>query len=386
MKYPVKFTSTQDAVLVIDSDKPIAIKANRVFVKELDEGCYQFEFRSNDQCIIVDYELIAPLFVDLIHVDWAHNEAYSKILPSRYYNPDDRQIQKTDDGQYCLVDTRTGWVKDFPMYLLSNMKDNNLIQICFRNTKKCGVINKNGEVLIPLKYYSILEGTHYYLGQIGFFDGTDVYDLKGKFIFHSKYLLSKDVRADLFQHSGNEYHKEYSTGYVTLDDELILEEFFNCQKIYRPSGCRGYVGNNLFISERNIAPSDRIDRACVVNIKGKVIIPYEYERIIPFQTVDRYVFLCKNPATGHYKILDETNQDLCLNNIDEYEDYRITHHDQCLWLLSEGTWTLFDRRLHKITTYPESQLFFNNGIYLNIQEHITYISDYIINQLMSENK
>ena len=175
MNYNIKFLSNADCSLSVDSGESIELQAGQVVKIQLEEGEYLFEFHRENDTLSVEYSLIKPEFVDLIRVDWNNKTIISKILPmqSSPYNPDHRMIQKDEINRYFLIDIQTGWRKELPYEYVSNFRSDGYAVVAMKQRRASngevspsgavGLMDKAGNIVVPLVYSSISEVSNGYM-------------------------------------------------------------------------------------------------------------------------------------------------------------------------------------------------------------------------------
>lgn len=373
----IKFHSNADCSLSIDSGKSIELQVGQVVKIQLEEGEYLFEFHRENDTLSVEYSLIKPEFVDLIRVDWNNKTIISKILPmqSSPYNPDHRMIQKDEINRYFLIDIQTGWRKELPYEYVSNFRSDGYAVVAMKQRRASngkvspsgavGLMDKAGNIVVPLVYDSISEVSNGYMFACGQ-GGTTVLNQYGKELFTRNALLGSrkttpTVCKDGLIRTYETYESKLGLGYINLQNEIVISPKY--EEIER-------CGYDLF--KVRLA-----DKYGLIDKSEGILIPFEYGGMTPFQIGQQkewtFVFIVRHnnyhDSEEKYRIIDVYNKPAIELQFEEYKIYR-----HGLYLKIGDTWHLWDRHLTFIAKFTESQIIFNDSVCLKDGEKVIPIS------------
>ncbi|WP_081918796.1 WG repeat-containing protein [Alistipes onderdonkii] len=388
----IKFLSNADCSLSVDSGESIELQAGQVVKIQLEEGEYLFEFHGENDTLSVEYSLIKPEFDDLIRVDWNNRTIISKILPmqSSPYNPDHRMIQKDEINRYFLIDIQTGWRKELPYEYVSNFRSDGYAVVAMKQRRgsnggvspsgAVGLIDKVGNIVVPLVYSSISEVSNGYMFAIAHGDPylTTVLDQYGKELFTRKAFLGSrkpyttpTVCKDGLIRTDEIYESKLGLGYINLQNEIVISPKY--EEIER-------CGYDLF--KVRLA-----DKYGLIDKSEKILIPFEYGGMTPFQIGQqkewKFVFIVRHnnyhDSEEKYRIIDMHDKPAIELQFEEYKIYR-----HGLYLKIDDTWHLWDRHLTFIAKFTEDLIIFNDSVCLKDGEKIIPISSVYPNLMKFE--
>lgn len=281
-------------------------------------------------------------------------------MQASYYNPDHRMIQRDDQNRYFLVDIQTGWRKELPYGYVSDFRSDGyaIVAMKRRNSSNSslspvGLINKAGDIIIPLVYSSISEVSNGYMFASAHDDIwlTTVFDQNGRKLFtrraHLGGIKEPKVCKDGLIRTNEIYDSKLGVGYINLQNEIVISPMY--QEIER-------CGYNLFkVSLEN--------RYGLIDKSEQTLISIEYGAMTPFQIGPRdkwsFVFIVRHnnyhDSEEKYQIVDTHNKPALNVQFDEYKIYRYG-----LYLKIGNMWYLWDRNLTSIAEFTEDQIIFND--------------------------
>lgn len=294
-------------------------------------------------------------------------------MQDSYYNPDHRMILRDDQNGYFLVDIQTGWRKELPYSYVSDFRSDGYAIVAMKRQNSSnnklspagaiGLINKTGDIIVPLIYSSISEVSNGYMLATAYNDMwlTSVLDINGHKLFSRRAQLGSvkypSVCKDGLIRTNEIYNSKLGFGYINLQNDIVISPMY--EGIER-------CGYNLFKVKLE-------NRYGLIDKSEQTLISIEYGGMTPFQIGPRdkwsFVFIIRHnnyhDSEEKYQIVDTHNKPALNVQFDEYKIYRYG-----LYLKIGKMWYLWDRNLTAIAEFTEDQIIFNDVVCLKDGEKI----------------
>lgn len=374
----IDFDGKELAKPIYDEIDSLTYKEGELLVKKDDK--YGVINIKGDKIIENDYDEIK---VDEYYSDENHYK-YAGYIVSRkteegyrygYINKEGKQILGTEYNEIiretdifdnenpyliCAKNGQYGVIKGNNKIIVNEYKsiqyDENNKVFVLEKSKKYGVANLQGDIIVPIKYDEIdITGIYLYAKDE---NGTTIYDDKGTEMNVDKDIAILNTSSEKYKIKiNNKNGTKY--GVIDKDEKQLIEEKYNYME---------YFYDNYFIA------SNENGKLGILDDSGMVKIALNHDSLQKIQNTDLIQLVAtENQMT---EIYDKTMQKIC-----EMKDAIIQESDSCMRVYNDSECRYFDKNgkeLKSTEVYPNNKLFVNvkDGKYGFVDKNGDLVVDY----------